>query len=82
MPEVKPFCQDEKCSHYGETLTDDFKCLGHDISATSIKESIIDLTDRLETEEDLWDSWKTLNQAMSYLNAKHTMTQVKEGGKE
>lgn len=79
MPEVKPFCQDEKCSHYGVTLTDDFKCLGHCISATSIKESIIDLTDRLETEEELWESWKTLNQAMSYLNAKHTMTQVKGG---
>ena len=73
-------CQDEECSHYGELLDDDFKCLGHDISATSIKETIIDLTDRLDTEEELWDSWTTLNKALSYLSAKHTMARVKEGG--
>jgi len=51
-----------------------------DISATSIKETIIDLTDRLDTEEELWESWKTLNNALSYLSAKHTMARVKEGG--
>tara|TARA_R100000234_G_C4987177_1_gene173863 strand:+ start:447 stop:644 length:198 start_codon:yes stop_codon:yes gene_type:complete len=46
--------------------------------ATSIKESIIYLTDRLETEEQLWDAYKIINKGISYLGAKHTMTQVRE----
>ena len=45
------------------------------MSAKSIKKTIIELADRLETEEELWEAWKTLNKAMSYLNAKHTMKQ-------
>ena len=43
-----------------------------------IKETIIDLTDSLESKEELWETWKTLNKAMSYLNAKHTMAEVKQ----
>ena len=46
--------------------------------ATSIKESIIYLTDRLETEEQLWKAYKLINKGISYLGAKHTMKQVKE----
>ena len=49
-----------------------------DMSATSIKESIIYLTDRLETEEQLWKAYKLINKGISYLGAKHTMKQVKE----
>lgn len=45
------------------------------MSVTSIKKTIIELADRLETEEELWEAWSTLNKAMSYLNAKHTMKQ-------
>jgi len=48
------------------------------MSATSIKETIIELTDRLETEEQLWDAYKVINKAISYLSAKHTMKQVIE----
>jgi len=48
------------------------------MSATSIKETIIELTDRLETEEQLWDAYKIINKGISYLGAKHTMTQVRE----
>ena len=51
-----------------------------EINATRIKETIIDLADSLESKEELWEAWKTLNKAMSYLNAKHTMAQVKEQG--
>ena len=51
-----------------------------EINATRIKETIIDLTDSLESVEELWEAWKTLNKSMSYLNAKHTMAQVKEQG--
>lgn len=47
-------------------------------TTNNIAESIINLSDSLDTEEDLWKAWKTLNKAMSYLNAKHTMAQVKE----
>ena len=46
--------------------------------ATSIKESIIYLTDRLETEEELWEAYKLINKGLMYLSAKHTMRQVKE----
>lgn len=48
------------------------------VAATRIKETIIDLADSLESKEELWEAWKTLNQAMSYLNAKHTMAEVKQ----
>ena len=48
------------------------------MKTAEIKKCIIALTDSLETEEELWDSWKQLNSAMSYLNAKHTMAKVKE----
>ena len=47
------------------------------MSATSIKETIVDLTDRLDTEEELWDAYKIINKGLSYLGAKHTMKQVK-----
>ena len=49
-----------------------------DMSATSIKETIVDLTDRLETEEELWKAYKLINKGLMYLSAKHTMKQVKE----
>ena len=49
-----------------------------EINATRIKETIIDLTDSLESKEELWEAWKTLNKSMSYLNAKHTMAEVKQ----
>jgi hypothetical protein len=52
------------------------------LNTTRIKESIIDLTDSLNTEEDLWKAWKSLNEALNYLSAKHTMARVKEGGEE
>ena len=48
------------------------------MSATSIKETIVDLTDRLETEEQLWEAYKIINKGISYLGAKHTMKQVRE----
>jgi hypothetical protein len=44
-----------------------------------VKDIIVDLADSLDTEEELWKAWKSCNQSMSYLNAKHTMTQVKGG---
>jgi len=47
-------------------------------TSEEIADDIINLADRFDTEEDLWKAWKTLNKAMSYLNAKHTMAQVKE----
>ena len=49
-----------------------------DKTAENIADDIINLADRLDTEEELWKVWKTLNKAMSYVNAKHTMAQVKE----
>ena len=47
-------------------------------TSDNIADDIINLADRLDTEEYLLKAWKTLNKAMSYLNAKHTMAQVKE----
>ena len=47
-------------------------------TSDSIADDIISLADCLDTEKDLWEAWKTLNKAMSYVNAKHTMAQVKE----
>ena len=49
-----------------------------EINATRIKETIIDLTDRLESEEELWKAWKIVNRGLKYLSAKHTMMEVKE----
>jgi len=43
-----------------------------------VKDIIVDLTDSLETEEDLWKAWKGCDRSMRYLSAKHTMKQVKE----
>jgi len=47
-------------------------------NATRIKELIIDLTDNLKTEEELWNAYKIINKGLMYLSAKHTMKQVKE----
>jgi hypothetical protein len=51
-------------------------------NATRIKETIIDLTDDLKTEEELWEAYKIINKGLMYLSAKHTMEQVKEESKE
>ena len=56
----------------------EFLDLWPELSATRIKETIIDLADSLETEKELWDSYRTLSKAMSYLSAKHTIAQTKE----
>jgi len=57
-----------------ESMTD----LRLDMAATSIKDTIVQLTDRLETEEELWEAYKIINKGLMYLSAKHTMRQVKE----
>jgi len=49
-----------------------------EMSATSIKDTIIELTDRLESEDNLWEAYKLINKGLSYLSAKHTMARVKE----
>ena len=43
-----------------------------------VKDIIIDLSDSLETKEDLWKAWKECNRSMSYLSAKHTIAETKE----
>ena len=48
-----------------------------EINATRIKETIIDLTDDLDTEEQLWEAYKVINVGLRYLGAKHTMLEVK-----
>lgn len=45
---------------------------GHELS-----DEIISLTDSIDDEKELWALWKILNSAMSYLNSKHTMVQIK-----
>ena len=44
-----------------------------------VKDIVIDLADSLDSEEDLWDAFKSINKSMSYLSAKHTIAQTKEG---
>tara|TARA_Y100000004_G_C8601063_1_gene280601 strand:- start:32 stop:268 length:237 start_codon:yes stop_codon:yes gene_type:complete len=56
----------------------EFLDLWPELSATRIKETIIDLADSLESKEELWEAWKTLNKAMSYLSAKHTIAETRE----
>jgi hypothetical protein len=51
--------------------------LMEEINATRIKETIIDLTDDLKTEEQLWEAYKAINKGLMYLSAKHTMLEVK-----
>ena len=43
-----------------------------------VTDLIVDLADSLETEEDLWDSYKNLNKSMMYLSAKHTIAKNNE----
>lgn len=43
-----------------------------------VKDIIVDLSDSLETEEDLWKAYRALSKSMSYLSAKHTIAQTKE----
>ena len=43
------------------------------MSATSIKNTIIELADRLETEEQIWEACKIINEGLIYLHAKHSM---------
>ena len=45
--------------------------------ATRIKETIINLTDNLKTEEELWNAFKVINKGIKYLSAKHAMEEVK-----
>ena len=55
-----------------EIWGDTSRMTGHELS-----DEIISLTDSIDDEKELWALWKTLNSAMSYLNSKHTMTQIK-----
>jgi len=48
-----------------------------EINATRIKETIIDLTDKLGTDKQLWEAYKVINKGLMYLGAKHTMLEVK-----
>ena len=48
-----------------------------EINATRIKETIIDLTDKLDTDKQLWEAYKVINKGLMYLGAKHTMVEVK-----
>ena len=43
-----------------------------------VKDIIVDLSDSLETEKDLWEAYKNLNKSMMYLSAKHTIAETKE----
>ena len=43
-----------------------------------VKDIIVDLADSLETEKDLWDSYKNLNKSMMYLSARHTIAKDNE----
>jgi len=43
-----------------------------------VKDLIVDLANSLETEKDLWDSYKNLNDSMMYLSAKHTIAKNNE----
>ena len=47
------------------------------ITGNQLADEIISLTDSIDDEKELWQLWKTLNSAMSYLNSKHTMASVK-----
>ena len=47
------------------------------ITGNELADEIISLTDSIDDEKELWELWKTLNSAMSYLNSKHTMASVK-----
>tara|TARA_R100000781_G_scaffold28052_2_gene20787 strand:- start:1432 stop:1626 length:195 start_codon:yes stop_codon:yes gene_type:complete len=51
--------------------------LMEEINATRIKETIIDLTDKLGTDKQLWEAYKVINKGLMYLGAKHTMLEVK-----
>tara|TARA_R100001244_G_scaffold131270_1_gene104313 strand:- start:237 stop:509 length:273 start_codon:yes stop_codon:yes gene_type:complete len=86
MSEIKPRCEDDKCSHYGKeyakTYTADMMCIGHDISATSIAKDIVALTERLDTQEELKDSWRIINLALNYLSSKDSMFTYEKEVKE
>ena len=56
----------------GDAGRDDSRMDAHELS-----DEIISLTDSIDDEKELWAIWKTINSAMSYLNSKHTMVQIK-----
>ena len=58
-------------------MTESQKAFFAAAKATRIKETIIDLTDNLKTEEELWNAFKVINKGIQYLSAKHTMEEVK-----
>jgi len=79
---MKEWCQDLECSRYGVGLDEDGKCHGHDIRAKSIAKDIVTLTERLDSQEELKDSWRTINLALNYLSSKDSMFTYEKEVKE
>ena len=79
---VKDWCQDPNCSLYEKELSEDGKCHGHDIRAKSIAKDIVALTERLDSQEELKESWRTINLALNYLSSKDSMFTYEKEVKE
>ena len=44
-----------------------------------VRDIVIDLTDSLDSCDDCWIAYKSINKSLMYLSAKHTMLEVQEG---
>ena len=49
-----------------------------EITANGIAREIMELTDSLESSEELDHAWSKITEALSYLSAKDTMAKVKK----
>ena len=67
----------QKMVELGFEESDAQEFLSSRMDAHELSDEIISLTDSIDDEKELWKLWKTLNSAMSYLNSKHTMVQIK-----
>ena len=66
----------QKMVELGFEESDASNLFGH-MDAQVLSDEIISLTDSIDDEKELWRLWKILNSALSYLNSKHTMVQIK-----
>ena len=82
IDKIQGWCQDCNCSLYDKELSEDGKCYGHDIRAKSIAKDIVALTERLDSQEKLKESWRVINLALNYLSSKDSMFTYEKEVKE
>ena len=83
---MKPFNETENFEDFCECINPRYgnhtSKLGPVSNAKSIAKDIVALTERLDSQEELKDSWRTINLALNYLSSKDSMFTYEKEVKE